>query len=468
MEQQILRAQILPRGYSEEYEKEYRRKDGTIVPISLRVWLNRDAAGNPAGMWAIVRDITERKRAEAAVLAAKAEAEHANKAKDQFLAVLSHELRTPLTPVVMTVAAMEMDRTISPQLREDLAMIRRNIELETKLIDDLLDVTRIANGKLRLQARAADVHALLRNVLEMLKSDLSEKDLHVAVDLDAADDAVFADPARLQQVFWNLIKNAIKFTPLAGHVTVKSWNPSPRVVCVEVIDDGAGIEPSVLPRIFNAFDQGEQTITRQFGGLGLGLAISKALTELHGGTIRAQSDGKGAGARFIVELPTRTPVERIVDQIQPIGASADDKPRPRVLLVEDHVDTQRTLRRLLEDRGYEVLTAGSVAAALAVLAGANTPVDVLVSDIGLPDSTGYELMRAVRETYALPGVAVSGFGMDGDLKCSHDAGFAAHMTKPVDIQQLDLMIRSLLPARRDREHERTLRAEEEAPMPKSQ
>ena len=451
MEERVLREQIIPRGYSDEYEKEYRRKDGSVVPISLRVWLDRDAAGNPVGMWAIVRDITERKRAEEAVLAAKAEAEHANKAKDQFLAVLSHELRTPLTPVVMTVAAMEMDRTLSPQLRDDLAMIRRNIELETKLIDDLLDVTRIANGKLRLQARASDVHALLRNVLEILKSDVGEKRLNVAVELDAADAGVFADPARLQQVFWNLIKNAIKFTPSGGHVTVKSWNPSPRLVCVEVIDTGAGIEPSVLPRIFNAFDQGEQTITRQFGGLGLGLAISKALTELHGGTIRAESDGKGRGARFTLELPTRTPVERLVDQIQPLGPAADGAPRPRVLLVEDHLDTQRTLRRLLEDRGYEVVTASSVAAALSVLSSATTtPIDVLVSDIGLPDSTGHELMRTVRATYELPGIAVSGFGMDGDLKSSHDAGFAAHMTKPVDIQQLDTMIRSLLPNSRRR------------------
>jgi CheY-like chemotaxis protein len=209
------------------------------------------------------------------------------------------------------------------------------------------------------------------------------------------------------------------------------------------MDDGAGIDPSVLSRLFNAFDQGEQTITRQFGGLGLGLAISKALTELHGGTIRVVSDGKGKGARFTIELPTRTPVERIVDQIQPIGTGGEQRPRPRVLLVEDHLDTQRTLRRLLEERGYDVSTAGSVAAALATLSA--TPVDVIVSDIGLPDSTGYELMRAVRASHEVPGIAVSGFGMDGDLKCSQDAGFATHMTKPVDIQQLDNMIRSLLP-----------------------
>jgi PAS domain S-box-containing protein len=441
----VVRERTAALAEGREYTVEYRlrRHDGQYRWHLTRILPHKDADGRILNWFGMATDIHDLKLAEDAVLQAKAEAEHANKAKDQFLAVLSHELRTPLTPVVMTVAAMEMDRTISPQLREDLAMIRRNIELETKLIDDLLDVTRIANGKLRLQPRAADVHALLKNVLEILKSDVSEKRLNVAVDLAAPDPSVFADPARLQQVFWNLIKNAIKFAAPGGNVTVKTWNASESVVCVEVTDDGAGIELSVLPRIFNAFDQGEQTITRQFGGLGLGLAISKALTELHGGQIHAESDGKGKGARFTVELPTRTPVERMVDQIQPIGPGADGRPKPRVLLVEDHLDTQRTLRRLLEERGYEVLTAGSVAAALAALAA--TPVEVLVSDIGLPDSTGYELMRQVRERYKIPGVAVSGFGMDGDLKASHDAGFAIHMTKPVDIQQLDGMIRSLLP-----------------------
>ncbi|MEA2711485.1 MAG: hypothetical protein QOF78_4086 [Phycisphaerales bacterium] len=436
------RTAALAEGREYAMEHRLRRHDGQYRWHLTRIVPHKDADGKIVNWFGTAADIHDLKMAEEAVLHAKADAEHANKAKDQFLAVLSHELRTPLTPVVMTVAAMEMERTLSPQMREDLAMIRRNIELETKLIDDLLDVTRIANGKLRLQPRAADVHALLKNVLEMLRADVNDKEIRTRGDFAAADPRIFGDPARLQQVFWNLIKNAIKFTPKHGTVTIRSWNEGERLVCVEVLDTGAGIEPSVLPRIFNAFDQGEQTITRQFGGLGLGLAISKALTELHGGTIRVDSEGKGKGARFTVELPIRAPVERMVDQIQPMGPSAGAGPRPRILLVEDHLDTQRTLCRLLEERGFEMLVAGSVAAALATLAAA--PVDLILSDIGLPDATGYELMRKVRASYEIPGIAVSGFGMDGDLKSSQDAGFAAHLTKPVDMQHLDSTIRSLL------------------------
>jgi PAS domain S-box-containing protein len=440
------RTAAVEEGRAYTIECRLKRHDGQYRWHLTRIVPQKDDAGRVLNWFGTAADIHDLKTAEAAVLHAKAEAEHANKAKDQFLAVLSHELRTPLTPVVMTVAAMEMDRTISPQMREDLAMIRRNIELETKLIDDLLDVTRISNGKLRLQPRPTDVHTLMRNVLEMLKSDVAEKRLEAIVELKAADPSVFGDPARLQQVFWNLIKNAVKFTPDGGRMTVRTWNASERAVCVEVADSGAGIEPSVLPRIFSAFDQGEQTITRQFGGLGLGLAISRALTELHGGTIRAASEGKGHGSQFTLELPTRMPVERMVDQIQPIGPCGEGRPRPRILLVEDHLDTQRTLVRLLEHRGYDVLTAASVAAATAALHGAAPRVDLIISDIGLPDATGYDLMRQLRAGGSnLPGIAVSGFGMDGDLKSSQDAGFAAHLTKPVDVQHLDATIRSLLP-----------------------
>ena len=429
------------RPYSVEYR--LRRHDGQYRWHLTRVIPHKDASGQVLNWFGTATDIHDLKTAEAAVLHAKSEAEHANRAKDQFLAVLSHELRTPLTPVVMTIAAMEMDRGLTPQMREDLAMIRRNIELETKLIDDLLDVTRIANGKLRLQPKPSDVHALVRHVLDILRGDIAEKHLHVTTDLSAGDSSVSADPARLQQVFWNLVKNAVKFTSDGGHVTVRTWNPSERSLCLEVSDDGAGIDPEALPRIFNAFDQGEQSVTRQFGGLGLGLAISKALTELHGGTLRVHSDGKGRGARFTVELPTRTPVERIVDKLQSssAGGDSDAKPRVRVLLVEDHFDTQRMLRRLLESGGFEVLVAGSVAAARAVLA--LQPVDVLVSDIGLPDGSGRELMAHARRDYALGGIAVSGFGSEADVRSSLEAGFAIHFTKPLDVAQLFSAIRSL-------------------------
>lgn len=433
-----VREEAIAAGNPYEMEYRLRRHDGQYRWHLARVVPLKDEHGQVTSWFGTATDVHAMKLAEHETREARQEAEAASKAKDQFLAVLSHELRTPLTPVVMAVAAMEMDRTLPPQMREDLAMIRRNIELETKLIDDLLDVTRITNGKLRLQLRDTDVHALLQHVLDMLKADVQYKRLEVTLDLKADDALVSADPARLQQIFWNLVKNAIKFTSTGGRIEIRTCNPSMKTIHVEVADNGAGIEPDILPRIFNAFDQGDQTITRQFGGLGLGLTISKALADLHGGTIRVDSAGKDKGARFLVELPTVGAVQRLVEQIQPMGRH-EMGGRARILLVEDHADTQRLLRRLLESRGFSITCAGSVAAALTILA--REPIDVLVSDIGLPDSTGHDLMRHVRRLYAIPGIAISGFGMDSDLKTSHDAGFCTHLTKPVDLNQLESAIR---------------------------
>ncbi|MGH7213222.1 MAG: PAS domain S-box protein, partial [Tepidisphaeraceae bacterium] len=433
--------------------KAYRHFEVRAVPVP-------GADGRPSEWIGTITDVHDRREAEIALKQAKQEAETANRAKDQFLAVLSHELRTPLTPVVMTVAAMEMDRSLPPMVREDLSMIRRNIELETKLIDDLLDVTRIVHGKLRLQARPTDAHALLRHVLDMLRADIADKRLNVEFDLAAPDATVSADAARLQQVFWNLLKNAVKFSGERGRVTVRSTNPRPTLLHLEVIDDGVGIDAEVLPRIFNAFDQGGVGVTRRFGGLGLGLAISRALVELHGGTIAAHSDGPGRGARFVVELPTIGAVTRIVDHLgagtsgahrsaRPDGSEVDARPRVRLLLVEDHPDTVHVLKRLLEHAGHDVRTASSVSSALDLLADPATgPLDVMVSDIGLPDATGHDLMRQAKVLRPdLLGIAVSGFGMDTDLRESNQAGFAAHITKPVDVQHLEATIRELVKSR---------------------
>ncbi len=434
-----VRQRAIERGNPYEIEYRLRRHDGQYRWQLARVVPLKDEHGKVTSWFGTATDIHDMKVAAQETRAARQEAEAANKLKDQFLAALSHELRTPLTPVVMTVAAMEMDRTLSPQMREDLGMIRRNIELETKLIDDLLDVTRVANGKLRLQLRDTDVHTLLTHVMQILSADVQYKRLGVTTNLRASDAVVSADPARLHQVFWNLMKNAIKFTPPGGHVEIRTSNPDERSLMIEVVDDGAGIEPEVLPRIFEAFDQGEQAVTRQFGGLGLGLTISKALTDLHGGTIHVYSEGKDRGSRFEVSLPTLGEVPKLVEQIQPMGEAPAGTPL-RVLLVEDHVDTQKILRRLLEQRGYAVACAGSMTSALTVLA--REPVDVLISDIGLPDATGHELMRHVKRLYQVPGIAISGFGMDSDIKCSHEAGFSAHLTKPVDLNQLEALLRS--------------------------
>jgi two-component system CheB/CheR fusion protein len=421
------------------------RKDGSRVWIEVNTRLIRDGSGVPVGIMGISRDISDRKRTEAVILAAKEAAEAANRAKDRFLAVLSHELRTPLSPVVMSVAAMEMDPELPLRLREDVAMIRRNIELETKLIDDLLDLSRITSGKLRLQVQPTRVHDLLRHVVANCKGDAcGEKRLHLRCELDAGSDVVDGDPARLQQVFWNVVRNAIKFTPEGGDVTVRTASDNGRLR-VQVCDTGAGIPSQALPRIFDAFEQGEVTTARQYGGLGLGLAIARGVVEMHGGSIRAESAGPGQGATFTIDLPAAAVVAGPDGARTPEGNGDHGARGTRVLLVEDHADTARMLARLLQSSGYAVQTAGSVAAALELAAA--QPFDVVVSDIGLPDATGYDLMRQIRQRHGLKGIALTGYGMEDDLRHSREAGFVEHVVKPVNVSQLETIIERVTGAR---------------------
>ena len=381
-------------------------------------------------------DLLERERE------ARAEAEAANRAKDKFLAVLSHELRTPLTPVVMTIPAIEIDPNLPFKFREDLAMVRRNIDLEVKLIDDLLDLSRVSTGKLRLHMQPVRAHELLRHVIQSSAGETAGKRLNIRRELRADDDRLTADPARLQQVFWNLLRNAVKFTPEGGDITVRTWNAEGRLV-VEINDTGVGIAPNVLPRVFDAFEQGEQRMTRQFGGLGLGLAIAKAVTDMHGGTIRAASDGPGRGATFTIELATTS--EATTTQ-HPIAAAPTARREPsartRVLLVEDHPDTANVLARLLNSSGYDVTTAGSVASALQLAAGEKF--DLVVSDIGLPDATGYELMEQLKSHYGIKGIALSGYGMEDDMRKSREAGFVDHVVKPINVAQLEETLRRVM------------------------
>jgi len=230
----------------------------------------------------------------------KEAAEAANAAKDRFLATLSHELRTPLTPILIWAGGMVNDPSLSPEVDEGLRMICRNVELEARLIDDLLDLTRIAHGKLELHLRRSDAHDLLGHAVEIVRDEISSRKLKLSLELNAADHFVLADAPRLQQVFWNLLKNASKFTPGQGAVTIRTSNPEPQALWIEITDTGVGIEPQDLEKIFEAFEQGG---TRR-EGLGLGLAISKAIVEMHHGSIRAFSDGPGKGSRFVIDLQT--------------------------------------------------------------------------------------------------------------------------------------------------------------------
>ncbi len=358
----------------------------------------------------------------------KAAAEQASRAKDHFLAVLSHELRTPLTPVVMGVSMLLERPDLDPAIREILEMVRRNVEMEARLIDDLLDVTRIARGKVELTRTAVELSTIINGAVEVCKPDIEERKLHFGVDLGTAGPYwIEADVSRLQQVFWNLLKNAIKFTRKEGCVDIRCQR-SGEYVNVEVSDSGLGIEPEALGRIFNAFEQAERSITQKFGGLGLGLAISKALIEMHGGQIEAFSEGPGKGATFRVRLPlVASPGQ--ADECMPASPQQLAVRPLHILLVEDHPVTAKLMGMSLTADGHIVEMAGDVATALE-LAGQNT-FDLLLSDLGLRDGSGYDLIRQLRQRgYKFPCIALSGYGQEEDIQRSHEAGFAAHLTKP--------------------------------------
>jgi PAS domain S-box-containing protein len=407
-----------------------------------------DDTGKPIRFDGITVDVTEQKERERTLRQAKEAAEAANVAKDQFLAVLSHELRTPLMPVLTMVQSLEMEAGISRDVRDGLAVIRRNVELEARLIDDLLDLTRISKGKLQLNFDTVDLHAAIESAVQICSVELMNKRLQLVVDLCAARHHVRGDAARLQQVFWNLIKNAIKFTPAGGRITIHCFDDPRGSLVVQVRDTGIGIEPHSLGRIFDAFEQADRSVTRQFGGLGLGLAISKALIDLHGGKLTADSAGPGTGATFTLEfLPTaaEAPMQKPEQPATPT-LDAETSPDVRILLVDDHPDTNKAMARLLERLGYDVQTADSVQAALS--AADQTRFDLLISDIGLPDGSGLELMRELLgRQHAIKGIALSGFGMEEDVKKSKEAGFYEHLTKPINFKRLEAAIKDLTAAR---------------------
>ncbi|RYD85544.1 MAG: PAS domain-containing hybrid sensor histidine kinase/response regulator [Verrucomicrobiaceae bacterium] len=414
---------LLP-GESQQSEWVIIRKDGSRIPIDLRT--RRQADGNLLGF---ICDLSQRKEAES-LRQARDAAENASRAKDQFLAMLSHELRTPLAPVLLATHIIEEDRELPDTIRELGATIHRNIDVQVHLIDDLLDETRIASGKLELHCEKTSIHVLIKHVLETLASEFTAKELEVKEAMNASNPHLEGDPARLQQILWNLLKNAVKFTPAKGTITVRTSNPDPKRLRVDVADSGIGIAPDLLAKLFRPFEQGGTLTTRRFGGLGLGLAISKQLAKLHGGMITAYSAGEGQGATFTLELPISnvTSADVLAQPSPATGATVSS--RLRILLVEDHADTAYILSQILKRRGYHVHISHCLHDAEA--AAETESFDLVLSDIDLPDGTGYELMHFLHEFHPVPGIAMSGFGMQEDVKKSREAGFAEHLVKPVD------------------------------------
>ncbi len=425
---------------------------GKVRHMATRGRVFHDETGRAVRMSGVSMDVTVTKQSEEALQKAKDEAEAANRAKDEFLAILSHELRTPLTPVLTTVAMLQEETPAESDLHHELETIRRNVEVEARLIDDLLDLTRISRGKLELHEVILDLRTLLNHaVCNYLQKQAAQKSLKVVVEIDEkAETSIEADGPRITQVLWNLMQNACKFTPEGGAITIRVYNEPredalPEVV-VEVQDTGIGIAADLLPRIFDAFEQGERSRTRVFGGLGLGLAISQAIAERHGGTLTASSPGRDRGATFTLRLPTCAANTPAVASESPPAKSTEPKDARtgRILLVEDHADTARQLSRLLTRAGHQVSCAGSVAEAKTQYAP--DQFDLLLSDLGLPDGSGHEVMRHIRDLQqTIPGIALSGYGMEEDVKVSLQAGFNRHLTKPVHWPELKAVIEELLP-----------------------
>jgi CheY-like chemotaxis protein len=385
---------------------------------------------------ALSAGMAERRRAEEALQQQNAAVETANRTKDHFLAMLSHELRTPLTPVISALEALEIGPAQTREVKSALAMIRRNVELETQLIDDLLDFTRIAKDKLQLRFAPVDAHVAVSDVVEMCRTEAESRKLEVHLNLRANTHYVAADAAKFQQIIWNLLKNAIKFTPEDGEIAISSSNPSREALTISVRDTGIGMEPDVMQRIFDPFEQGNRSFERRFGGLGLGLAISKSLAQAHGGALTAQSDGRNRGSTFLLSMQTILPAAGLDGPAKKTGENF--RQGLRILLVDDHQDTCTALEKLLVRRGHLVAATHSIRSAMET--AVRNQFDLLISDIALPDGNGIELMMQLHAISKIPGIAISGFGNNGDIEKSLQAGFAEHLIKPVKLDALEAAI----------------------------
>jgi signal transduction histidine kinase/ActR/RegA family two-component response regulator len=399
------------------------------------------------------RDVLEREQA------ARTVAEQHSRTKDDFIAVLSHELRTPLNSIVGWVAIL-MRRNPTPDQVKGLESIERNVKTQARIISDILDVSRINSGKLRLEPEIASPAEVIGNAIGSLRGSIDEKKLDVQQDIDQATEAAWLDPSRYQQIFWNLMTNAIKFSQKGGTVRVTLRREGDRLK-LTVQDFGQGIKPHFLPQLFDRFTQSDSPGNRTHGGLGLGLSIVKHLVDLHGGTVEARSAGPGKGAAMLVDIPVAVPAGAATTQDFRASASSEEdeseglgKPLQDldILVVEDDAGASEMLSVVLSDRGAKVRTAGDFDSAVAAV-NASWP-DVLISDIGLPGRDGYELIRRIREMpqphdtrMRLPAVALTAFARPEDTARALDAGFDAHITKPLKPHALVTTVLGVSPSR---------------------
>jgi PAS domain S-box-containing protein len=445
----------------EHYETVRVRKDGTMIDISLTVSPIRDANNKVIGASKIARDITERRQQEKTLREQSEanerlyrEAQESSRIKEEFLATISHELRTPLNAILGWARIVRGGKLNEVEMAKALETIERNARAQAQLIDDLLDVSRIITGKLRMDVRPIDPNGFIEAAIDAVSPAAEAKGIRVQKIMDTGNVSVPGDPTRLQQVIWNLLSNAIKFTPRGGHVQVRMERVDSHLQII-VADNGQGIPEEFLPHVFDRFRQIDQTTTRHQGGLGLGLALVRHLVELHGGSVGVSSPGPGQGSTFTVVLPV-VPIYRVDADGARVHATAKSLFSPveyvarldglTILVVDDELDTRELLKASLSECGAEVSVAGSVREALASL-GSAIP-DLLISDIGIPDEDGYDLIRLVRALPPesggkVPAIALTAYARVEDRLKALRAGFQMHVPKPVELAELLTVVASV-------------------------
>jgi signal transduction histidine kinase len=430
-----------------------------MLNISLTVSPVKDVSGKIVGASKVARDITERKRTEAELerlLASekqsRAQAEEANRLKDDFLAVVSHELRSPLNAITGWASLLLM-RKLDDETRRAIETILRNAQTQTQLIADLLDVSRIVSGQLRLSVRPFKLTAVIEAAIEVVQPAAEAKSIHIQTVLDPAAGPIAGDPDRLQQIFWNLLSNAVKFTSKGGRIQVRLQRINSHAEVV-VSDTGKGIDSKTLPYIFERFRQGDSSTTREHGGLGLGLAIVRHLVELHGGMVYAFSDGEGKGAQFTVQLPILISVgapQGGEPRVHPtlggrVSAGVPSLAGLRVLVVDDEADARDIVSAILGEAGAEVATASSSREAIDVID--QWKPDILISDIGMPGESGYDLIEKVRalpqdKGGRIPAIALTAYARTQDRLRILSSGFQMHVPKPIEPIELAMVVASL-------------------------
>jgi PAS domain S-box-containing protein len=469
-EPQILARQARGEGV-DHFETVRVRKDGQRINVSITLSPIKDNQGKIIGISKIARDITQRKQADAEredLLAreqkARLEAEAAARVKDEFLATLSHELRTPLSAILGWSSLINDGHLSDEQKARGFEVIHRSAKLQSQLIEDILDVSRIITGKLRLDVRPVELSSVIESAVESALPAAVAKDIRLQRVLDCDTSLVSGDPGRLQQVVWNLLANAIKFTPQGGRVQVRLEHIASHVEII-VADTGTGIPAHVLPHVFERFRQADQSKTRNYGGLGLGLAIVRHIVEMHGGSVEAQSPGEDQGATFTVKLPlmathtfeSGTPQSATAPREEPTQSTSDvggsthfecpsELEGLRVLVVDDDADALRLASTVLESCGAEVITANNAAEALQALQSSRP--DVLISDLGMPGEDGYSLIRKVRALTAeqggqTPAAALTAYARAEDRLQVLRSGFQIHLPKPIEPVELVAVVANL-------------------------